>query len=280
MKHVNRLHFNHLSKIKWAFILGLLFCSTSQILGQQFSSDSYLSKPHGMVTIIPTFGQRNSMLMSGFSLFPRWEFTIAAYTYNNDGKAATDDGYSTSYFVKYMFYENKAKTGGAAFKFGTGLFPGYLSGEDKLEDAFKTYWFNFPITIPLFNNTLQWDLMPGASLTFDYGEQEKTASGLTYATRLAWYPFHPEVSIVGEVFGNTGQAASIPEYKLGLRWEPSPHAVIAITYGQEFTDNNGAGFEFGVMLFTPPFACIGGCGKTKAERKGWFKREFKKPEKL
>ena len=263
-----------------AILMCLIVLLAGQAFGQQFSSDNYLSKPHGMATIILTAGQRNSMLMTTFSLFPRWEFTAAAYTYNNDGNAATDDGYSTSYYFKYMFYENKAKTGGASFKAGTGLFPGYLSGDDKLEDAFKTYWFNVPITIPLFHNKLQWDVMPGASLTFDYGDQEKTASGLTYATRLAWYPINPEASIVGEIFGNTGQTSGPPEYKIGLRWEPNQYAVFAATYGEEFEGgNNGARFELGVMLFTPPFVCFNGCGDQHKKGKGLFKRKEKSPDK-
>ena len=39
-----------------------------------------------------------------------------------------------------------------------------------------------------------------------------------------------------------------------MRWEPSQYAVFALTYGAEFDGPNGAGFEIGVMLFTPPFA--------------------------
>ena len=78
---------------------------------QQFNSDSWLSKAHGTITLIPTFGQRNSMLMNTYSLFPKWEFTIAAYLYNDDGDPLTDDGYSASLYAKYMFYENKTKTG-------------------------------------------------------------------------------------------------------------------------------------------------------------------------
>src|SRR6478735_12445975 len=86
--------------------------SFNKTLAQQFNSDSYLSKKHGTMTIIPTLGQRNSMLMNTYSLFPKWEFTMAAYLYNKDKNVATNDGYSTSFYVKYMFYENKAKTGG------------------------------------------------------------------------------------------------------------------------------------------------------------------------
>ena len=225
--------------------------------GQQFNSDSWLSKPWGTVTLIPTVGQRSTMIMNTYSLFPKWEFTMAAYLYNNDNNTATNDGYSASLYVKYMFYENKAQTGGAAIKAGTGTFPGTLNAELRVEDAFKTYWANAPVTIPFFKNTLSWDLMPGVNYTNNYGEESVSGWAFTYSTRLAWYPIGPAASLVGEVFGSTGKTGAIPEYKIGLRWEPSPYSVFALTYGHEFAGSLGAGFEFGVMLFSPPFACFG-----------------------
>lgn len=199
------------------------------------------------------------MLMNTFSLLPNWEFTVAAYLYNNDDDPKTNDGHSTSHYAKWMFYENKAKTGGMAVKGGTGMDPGYLDGDDRVRDAFQTYWMNAPLTLPLFGNTLSWDLMPGASVTRHYGAEETTAWDFTYSTRLAWYCFGPELAIVGEVFGAEGEADAIPEYKTELRWEPNQHVVLAISYGDEFNGTNGAGLEFGVMLFTPPLACLGGC---------------------
>ena len=100
--------------------------------------------------------------------------------------------------------------------------------------------------------------MPGASVTTNYGADETTAWAFTYSTRVAWYPFKKPVwSFVGEVFGTEGENTSIPEYKLGVRYEPSQYAVFAVTYGQEFNGKNGAGFELGLMLFTPQFACFG-----------------------
>jgi hypothetical protein len=231
---------------------------------QQFNSDSWLSKPHGTITLIPTYGQRNSMLMNTYSLFPKWEFTIAAYLYNDDHDPLTNDGYSTSLYAKYMFYENSNATGGAAVKAGTGMRPGTITGEDRAKDAFKSYWVNFPCTIPFYNNRLSVDLMPGASVTRNYGADSSTAWGFTYSTRLAWAFKDPRWSIVGEVFGTAGENVAIPEYKTGLRWEPSKYAVFALTYGHEFAGSEGSGFEFGAMLFTPPFACLGGCQvKTK-----------------
>ena len=235
-----------------------------QVKAQQFNSDSWLSKPHGTITLIPTVGQRNTMLMNTYSLFTRWEFTMAAYLYNNDDDPTTNDGYSTSLYAKYMFYENTAATGGAAVKAGTGMFPGTIDKELRAKDAFKTFWMNAPVTIPLFKNKVSWDLMPGVSFTRNYKEEEHTTGwAFTYSTRLAWNPYSPKWSIVGEVFGSAGPTGSIPEFKTGLRWEPSKYAVFAVTYGQEFGDNNGAGFELGVMLFTPSFACLGGCVEKK-----------------
>jgi len=245
--------------------MATIFIETS--FAQQFNSDSWLSKQHGTVTIIPTVGERNSMLMTTYSLFPKWEFTIAGYLYNNDSNPLTDDGYSASLYAKYMFYQNKKETGGASVKAGTGMKPGTINGEDKNKNAFQSYWINFPCTVPFFKNKLSWDLMPGASVTRNYGQQETTAWGFTYSTRLAYYPFDPRWSAVGEVFGTEGQQTAIPEYKFGIRWEPSQYAVFAITYGQEFNGKEGAGFELGIMLFTPPFACFSGCGRAKKNKK-------------
>ena len=232
----------------------LLVLIGSPVQGQQYNSDNYLSKPHGMATIILTYGQRNSMIMNTFSLFPRWEFTAAAYIYNNDDDPKTDDGHSTSLYAKYMIYENEAKTGGVAVKAGTGLDPGYLDGNDRVNDAFQTFWTNAPITIAFLDNRISWDIMPGASMTRHYGDEDKTVWAFTYSTRLAWYPFNPELSIVGEIYSSEGELDVPVEYRVGLRWEPSQYSVFAITYDDEFKGSNGAGWEFGVMLFTPPFA--------------------------
>lgn len=235
-------------------IFSLLLLVSNSVRGQQYNSDNYLSKPHGVATIILTFGQRNSMIMNTISLLPGWEFTAAAYIYNNDNDPKTDDGHSTSLYAKYMIYENEAKTGGVAVKAGTGLDPGYLDGNERVNDAFQTFWTNAPITIPFLNNTISWDIMPGASMTRHYGDEDETVWAFTYSTRLAWYPFNPELSIVGEIYSSEGELDVPVEYRVGLRWEPNQYAVFALTYDDEFKGSNGAGFEFGIMLFTPPFA--------------------------
>jgi hypothetical protein len=240
-------------------VLSCLVCFYGgQGYAQQFNSDSWLSKPHGVMTIIPTFGERSSMLMNTFSLIPRWEFTMAAYLYNEDKNTKTDDGYSTSYYAKYMIYENKARTGGFAVKAGTGTFPGTINSDVREKDAFKTFWMNMPATFPFLGNKLSWDIMPGFNMTRNYGDEETTAWSFTYSTRLAYNPWGPKFSFVGEVFGSEGETGTIPEFKAGLRYDVSQYATFAITYGQEFGDVNGAGLEIGAMLFTPPFVKLGG----------------------
>jgi hypothetical protein len=236
-----------------------LACVTEPARGQQYNSDSWIAKPHGTVTTILTFGERQSMWMMTFSLLPGWEFTGAVYVYNNDDDPATDDGYSTSFYAKYMFYENEAKTGGGAVKVGTGLGPGYIDGNERLKDAWQSIWTNAPITIPFFDNTLSWDIMPGASVEIKYGEEQTTAWAFTYSTRLAWYPVSPKLALVAEVFGSDGLNSS-SKYRAGLRWEPDDRTNIALTYNDNLGGNKlGAGWEIGMMLFSPPFLCLGGC---------------------
>lgn len=250
----------HVARIAVAtlvFVSALLLCAP--VRAQQFNSDSWLSKPHGVVTIIPTIGERNSMLMTTFSLFPDWEFTVAGFFYNDDEDPTTNDGYSNTLYAKWMFWENKTKNGGMALKFGTGMFPGFLEAEAREKDAFRTYWVNAPLTVPFFKDKLSWDFMPGVSATRNFGEDEETTWAITYSTRLAWYAFNPETAIVGEVYGATGEAGSDAQYRIGVRWEPNPRVALAFTYGGAQGEDKGSGFEFGVMIFTPPFACFGRC---------------------
>jgi len=249
----------NLIKITIVIEFWIVVITSNTTKAQQFNSDSWISKEHGTVTVIATYGERNSMLMNTFSLLPGWEFTAAAYIYNDDDDPTTDDGYSTSLYAKYMFYENESKAGGFAVKLGTGLDPGYLDGTDRVNDAFQTFWTNAPITIPFLNNMLSWDIMPGASVTKNYGEEETTVWYVTYSTRLAWYPTSPKWAVVGEIYGSAGDLNVKTEYRAGLRWEPDQYTNICLTYDDEFGGNYGGGFEIGLMIFSPPFFCLGGC---------------------
>ena len=242
-------------------VLGALaLLAWSPANAQQFNSDNYLSKPAGVSTVILTLGEQSDMVMTTFSLIPRWEFTYAVYVFNSDQDRSTDDGYSTSLYFKYMIDENSTRNGGLAVKGGTGMEPGYLTSVG-LEDAFQTWWVNAPLTLPFYGYKLSWDLMPGASYTFDTGNAVEVGWAFTYSTRLGWYPKGPKAAIVGEVFGGVGEVTTPAEFKLGVRYEPNQYATFALTYGQEFTSSVGAGWQLGMMLFTPPFFCIQGCGE-------------------
>ena len=248
-----------LNKLVGATSLWLCAMTCSPALAQQFNSDNYLAKPHGMATLIVTTGEQTTMFMTTLSLFPNWELTAAAYLYNQDADRKTGEGYSGSAYAKYMIYENKAKTGGIAFKFGVGQQPSYVVDGTGFEGASQTLWVNSPLTLPFLDNRLSWDIMPGASVTRNYGDDEATVGAFTYSTRLAWYPKGPTLALVGEVYGAEGAAKLTPEYRAGLRWEPTTWANIAFTYGGTFNGMQGSGFEIGVMLFSPPFACFGPC---------------------
>lgn len=248
-------------------IILLLFLFTEIALAQQYNSDSWVTKPHGTITLIPTVGQRSSMIMNTFALLPEWEFTGAIYAYHKDKEFLTDNGHSSSLYAKYRYYENEAHNGGAAIKFGTGLFPGMIKPEDKNSDAFTTYWVNFPTTFPLASN-LSWDIVPGTSYTKPKSDEVDPGWGLTYSTRLAYYPFVPNLGVVGEVYGTEGERSSPAEYRIGLRWEKSANTVFALTYGERLNGEAGAGIEFGMMIFTPQFACPGKCKEYNYTSKG------------
>jgi hypothetical protein len=242
--------------------LGLVCLGASaSVHAQQFNSDSWIAKQHGTATIILAAGQQSDMTMSTFSLLPNWEFTVAAYLFNRDDDRRTADGYSTSAYAKYMFWQNAAETGGGAIKAGVGMNPSYKLESVVYKTGSETFWTNAPITLPFFDNRLSWDIMPGGSVTLSYPRDGEEAFAFTYSTRLAWYPFSPKLALVGEAFGSVGQAVLAPDYRAGLRWEPDVYTNIALTYGGKFDGEQGAGVELGVMLFSPPFFCIGTCKK-------------------
>jgi hypothetical protein len=247
------------TKLAGAAVIWLCAAIWSPAAAQQFNSDNYLSKPHGMATLIATTGEQTTMLMTTLSLFPKWEFTVAAYLYNKDQDRKTGEGYSTSLYAKWMLHENKAKTGGFAFKFGAGQKPSYVLDGTGFASASSTFWVNAPMTFPFCHDKLSWDIMPGASVTRNFGDDEVTVGAFTYSTRLAWYPKGPKLALVAEGYGAEGAAELTPEYKAGARWEPNDHANVAFTYGGKFNGSHASGFEIGVMLFSPPFACLGRC---------------------
>lgn len=229
----------------------------SPAAAQQFNSDNYVTMPHGVATLILTGGEHYSTLMNTFSLLPGWEFTAGVTMFKENPVESTTDHFALSLYAKHMFYENAAKTAGWAIMGGTGIYPGYLEA-GTVTTSLNSYWVAAPITIPLFGTTLSWDIMPGANYNGD-GPDGKAVWDATYSTRLAVYKVIPKTAIVAEAFGTLGESSSDAQYKVGLRWEATEHFVGAVSYGAAFDGSPGAGFEVGIMLFTPPFACFGGC---------------------
>lgn len=231
----------------------VLMLSGSKTFSQQFNSDSYLTMPHGIGTMIFTTGQRNSTLYLSMALLPRFEVSVSTNLYNPTDSLKRFRHFTTNVAIKYMFWVNEAKNGGGGILLGTGQSPGYYSGEGEYSLMHKNYWTAIPITVPLFNNTLSWDIMPGALVDFEYGDKKATAWGFSYNTRLAIYKVIPKTAIVGEIYGTAGNVHSKPEFKVGFRFEPNDYIVPAITYGACLDGSKGAGFEVGIMIFTPAF---------------------------
>lgn len=231
------------------FALGIFL---SPGMAQQFNSDNYLTMPHGTGTFVLTAGQRNATIVNSFALIPNWEFFVQAWLFWEDKEINLPQHFTTSAYMKYMFYENRAKTGGGAVFLGFGKAPGYYD-QQMFVDRHTSIWTAAPLTIPFFDNMLSWDIMPGATVDFDYGQNKKTAWGFTYSTRLAVYKIIPQSAIVGEIFGTSDELYSKPEYKIGIRWEPNNTVIPALTYGAAFDGSKSSGFEIGVVIFTPQF---------------------------
>ena len=228
----------------------LLALSWSGAAAQQFNSDNWWVLPHTTGMGIVSLGQQYSSCYLGYGFLPGWEADVAATLYSAD-EAQKNAHYSTTIYVKRLILQNKAMTSGAAVMAGIGQGPAYYDANELVQD-FKNYWACIPVTIPLFDNMLSWDLMPGGTWNTDYGPEEKRASAFTYSSRLAIYKIIPQSAIVGEVFGAEGDAGAPAQYKAGVRWE-SKYAVIALTYGDGLEGNEGAGVELGFMFLTVPY---------------------------
>lgn len=236
----------------------LLLCPAlipSVVRAQQFNSDSYLTMPHGVVTIVGSVGEKYSTLWNTFALLPNWEFNVGGTVFRENPRTDTSSYFSANVYLKHMLHENAARTGGWAIAGGTGISPDYLEA-GTVTRSFRSYWANAQFTLPFFDNTLSWDIVPGFNVNLDQGARQETAWATTYSTRLAVYKVIPDSAIVGEVFGAWGEGGSDPQYRIGVRWEGSKSVVVAATYSADFDGSRGPGFEIGAMIFTPPFLKI------------------------
>ena len=239
------------------FRLSCLLCivvsfSSSQLKAQQFNSDSYLVMPHGSGTFVLTAGQRNSTFASSFALIRKFEFFVQANLYWENKKIESPQHFSTSLYAKYGIWVDKNKTGGLSVFLGWGHSPSYYAKNEYLK-VHKNFWSALTFTLPLCDNAVSWDLMPGAMVDFEYGAAKEAAWAFTYSTRLNIYKIIPQTAIVAEIYGTEGQIYSEPEYKVGLRWEPNDFIIPALTYSNNVSGTGGAGFEIGIVIFTPQY---------------------------
>ncbi|MBK8575997.1 MAG: hypothetical protein IPN90_10090 [Elusimicrobia bacterium] len=228
-------------------LVGLFAAAGVPARAQQFNSDNYWTTPKGMSTVIVTVGQRHTLFLDTFSLLKSWEFSLGATAFREDTDSDRAAYYQLTTYAKYTIFENQAKNGGAAVKFGTGARPGYYQVSALTKDL-RDYWAECPLTLPLHGDDVLLDLIPGGVVNYNFGTQKETAAGFTYSSRLAIYKIIPRSAIVGEVFGTEGEAYSPTQYKTGVRWE-SPAFIVSLSYGDGLKGNNGAGWELGFISY-------------------------------
>lgn len=254
-------HFRRKRMCAGALICANLLVTTSTSEAQQFYSDNQWVAPHGVATLVGTVGEEYSQAYLVAALIPEWEFNVQVTHYYDDPDGSSDSFTATNLFVKHRMHENEAGTSGYGFLAGTGLFPEHLA-QGETTTAFQSWWATAVFTQAFADDRVFVDVLPGAMVNLDHGDSGGTAWGFTYASRMAVYGVIPQSAIVGEVFGTAGEAYAEPSYRVGIRWE-SPKLVIAASYSDAFDGSGGAGFELGLMYFTDPHFCFGGCSRNR-----------------
>ena len=238
-------------------VIGLLAGVWVPVEAQQFNSDNYWTTPKGMGTVIVTVGQRHTLFLDTFSLFKSWEFSLGGTAFREDSDIDRAAYYQLTAYAKYTIFENQAKNGGAAVKFGAGTRPGYYQLSDLTSDL-QEYWAEFPLTVAFHGDDVLLDLIPGGLYSQNFGTENNNATGFTYSSRLAVYKTIPRCAVVGEFFGTEGEAYSPTQFKTGVRWE-SPALIVSMSYGDGLKGNTGAGWEIGFISYwgSPSDAFIG-----------------------
>lgn len=224
---------------------------------QQFNGDNQWVAPHGVATLVGTVGEEYSQAYLIAALIPDWEFNAQFTHYYEDPEASSDSYTAVNLFAKHRFSESPEGTTGYAAIAGTGSFPDHRE-QGELMQAFSSWYLMGIATYGFADDQVLLDLLPGVIANLDQGPSGDTAWGFTYNARLAVYGVVPSSALVGEVYGTAGEAYSEPGYRVGIRWE-SPRWVVSATYANAFDGSGGAGFELGIMYFTDPRFCIGGC---------------------
>jgi len=241
-------------------LLGALLLVGRDAGAQQFNSDSFWVAPQGVATFTLTAGQEYSLGILTVALFPGWEFNLGVTHFVDNPLQLTEGHYSGVLYAKRRFYQNDDETAGFAVMAGTGVNPGHLELGTET-DTFTSWWATGALTLPFRGGDVSLDLMPGFVFNRNQDRPGDAAWGMTWSARVAVYKIVPQCSIVGEVFGTTGEAYAEPQWKAGVRWEHMPRIVVAATYGRAFNGEPGARLEVGVSIFTDPFLCQKGCRK-------------------
>jgi len=172
--------------------------------------------------------------------------------------ARGDEEYTaTSLYAKYRISQSADEATGYSVVFGTGLTSEHRE-EGEVNDALQSWWAMGTATYAFADNAILLDVLPGVTWNQDRDNHSDSAWGFTYMSRVAVYDIVPQSAITAEMYGTAGEARAEPAYRVGVRWE-SPKLVAAHTYSDAFDGSFGAGVEFGVIYFTEPRFCFGGC---------------------
>ena len=245
------------AKVMLPLVLGILLVAPDAAHAQQFYGDNQWVAPHGVATLVGNVATEYSQAIATVALIPEWEFNLSwMNTYDNPltGSSSYD---SYNFWVKRRLSENEAETAGYAFMAGTGLWPEHIV-DGNASSAGESWWANFVATYAFLDDTVLLDVLPGFILDTDRKQSGESAWGFTYGSRVAWYGVIPRSAIVAEVFGTAGEAFTEPSYRAGVRWE-SPKVIVTLTYTEAFDGSSSGGAELGLIYFTEPRFCFGGC---------------------
>ncbi|MCX2743834.1 hypothetical protein OO013_08155 [Mangrovivirga sp. M17] len=226
---------------------------------QQFAGDNQWVAPHGIMTIVGTAGQDYAQFYAVAAIIQEYELNTQIVHYYDDPRTNSDSYTSFSIFLKRRLAQNEAETAGYAVMGGVGLNPQHIN-KGELTNSFQTWWVSAVATYAFANNNILWDILPGATVNLDHKQNNETAWGFMYSSRLAIYSVIPQSAIVTEIFGTAGKVNGPISYRAGVRWEGTKW-VVAFTYSNAFDNSYGAGFEIGMMFFTRPLF-----GKNKKEK--------------
>lgn len=232
------------NSITWAILIVVVFNANSQ----QFVGDNQWVAPHGVATLVATAGKEYSQFYGVVAILPEWEFNSQFVYYYDDPRTNSESYVSPSFYLKRRIYQNESETAGYAALGGVGIFPQHLD-QGEVTSSFHSWWVVGVATYAFADNSILWDILPGASVNLDHKQTGNTAWGFTYSSRVAIYQVIPQSAIVAEVFGTAGEASSPFSYRAGVRWE-SAKWIAALTYSSAFNSSYSAGVELGLMCFT------------------------------